>query len=63
MRITVFLLLLVLASTISGQPTYPREFDVRGCSVIDGHNAEHPDQHCTKCNWIRTDDGWMVSCQ
>ena len=63
MRIALVLLLLVLVSTIEGQPSYPREFDVRGCSVTDGRDASHPDQHCTKCDWIRTDDGWIVSCQ
>jgi hypothetical protein len=66
MHIAFALLVLLLGSTVAGQPArpmYPSDFEVRGCSTIDGRDQAHPDQHCANCTWIRTDDGWMVSCQ
>jgi hypothetical protein len=65
MRLAFGLMLLLLGSTLSGQPSqpiYPRDFAVRGCNVTDGREPSHPDEHCANCDWIRTDEGWIVSC-
>lgn len=63
MRIAIALSILLLASTISGQPPYPQEFEVRRCATIDGRDPACPDVARKNCMWIRTDDGWMVSGQ
>jgi hypothetical protein len=45
MRLAFGLMLLLLGSTLSGQPSqpiYPRDFAVRGCNVTDGREPLAP---------------------
>ena len=65
MRLAFGLMLLLLGSAVNGQPSrppYPNDFEVRGCSALDGRDPSHPSVVCKRCDWIRTDDGWIVSC-
>jgi len=64
MRILVGLLILFAGLAATSRPTvkppYPQEFEARGCASFDGRTGT---VMCKACAWIRTSDGWIVSCE